>query len=97
MKAIDCFLRNVVKTFSRVSQKKKKKERKKGNIGAKLFSDTLKVNIQMAKKCLVEDKISVIMQSHRNSLAKIDFDFLLGFWQKQLNITHYIDPLSYPI
>ena len=51
----------------------------------------------MAKKYLAEDKISVIMQSHPNSLARIDFDFLLGFWQKQLNITHYIDPLSFPI
>ena len=84
-----------LKTFSPLS--KKKKVRKKANIGAKLFSDTLKVNVQMAKKYLAEDKISVIMQSHPNSLARIDFDFLLGFWQKQLNITHYIDPLSYPI
>lgn len=66
----------------------KKKERKKENIGAKLLSDTLKVNIQMAKKYLAEDKISVIMQSPPNSLARIDSDFLLGFWQKQLNIIH---------
>ena len=55
------------------------------------------MKIQMAKKYLAEDKISVIMQSHPNRLAKIDFDFLIGFWQKQLNIPHYIDPLSYPI
>ena len=36
----------------------------------------------MAKKYVAEDKISVIMQSQPNSLARIDFDFLLGFWQK---------------
>ena len=32
----------------------------------------------MTKKYLAEDKISVIMQSQPNSLARIDFDFLLS-------------------